>query len=170
MSGAGPVPGVRRLGPEDWETYRAIRLEMLRDSPDAFWTSYDEAAGLDEATWRERLTGGGTLLAELGGEPVGSVTTWAGPPGEDEPGLTNLVAMYVSPSARRRGVGAALVRAALLEARAQGRHVVHLEVASSNHGARSLYERTGFRATGVTRPHPRRPELHEAQLECRLGG
>ncbi len=168
MSGVDASPlRMRRLGPDDWTTYRAIRLEMLRDSPEAFRTSYDEAAAQGEAGWRQRLAGGATFLAELGDEPVGSVSCWVGGSGSPEH-VADLGAMWVAPSARRSGVGEALVRAAVGEARAQGRRVLRLEVVSDNDGARALYERMGFRATGVTVPHARRADLHDAQLECRL--
>lgn len=151
---------VRRLGPKDWATYRDIRLEMLLDAPDAFFTSHADSVGLGEADWRARLGSATTWLAEVDGGPAGSVTLWAGPPGgpTDE---AHLVAMYVAPSARRLGVGERLVRTVLDEARARGLARVHLEVTSSNAGARRLYERCGFVATGATTPHPRRPELHE---------
>jgi len=162
-----PALGMRRLGPDDWPAYRAIRLAMLRDSPDAFRTSYDEAAALVEAGWRQRLAGGATFVAELGGEAVGSVTCWVGGRGSTQD-VADLGAMYVAPSARGRGVGEALVRAAVGEARAEGRRVVRLEVVSGNDGARALYERMGFHATGVTVPHARRADLHDAQMECRL--
>ncbi|MDQ2758444.1 MAG: GNAT family N-acetyltransferase [Actinomycetota bacterium] len=164
----GPLdPELRRLGPDDWETYRSIRLEMLRDSPDAFLTSYDDAAAQDEAVWRRRLAGGCTFVAELHGETVGSVTCWVGSLGS--PGhAADLGAMYVGPSARGRGVGQALVLAALQEARETGRHVVRLEVVETNALARSLYERTGFRMTGVVVPRALRPHLHDVQMECRL--
>lgn len=163
MSDGDRQVAVRRLGPDDWDAYRRIRLEMLLDAPDAFVTTHAEAAGHDEAVWRSRLGSATTYLAQVGGRPAGSVTLWGGPP-DGPPQEAFLVAMYVAPWARRRGVGERLVRAVLDEARARGLRLVHLEVTSSNDGARRLYERCGFVATGVTTPHPRRPELHELAM------
>ncbi|GAA1891818.1 GNAT family N-acetyltransferase [Lapillicoccus jejuensis] len=158
-----PRVAVRRLGPDDWGAYRRIRLEMLLDAPDAFLTTHAEAAAHDEATWRSRLGSATTYLAEVSGGSAGSVTLWDGPL-DGPPDEAFLVAMYVAPSARRRGVGERLVRAVLDEADRRGLARVVLEVTSSNDGARRLYERCGFTATGATTPHPRRPELHEQAM------
>jgi ribosomal protein S18 acetylase RimI-like enzyme len=56
--------------------------------------------------------------------------------------------IYVEPSARRRGLGSALVRAALAIARARSAAIVWLSVDPANGPARRLYERHGFVATG----------------------
>ncbi|MDQ1535797.1 MAG: hypothetical protein QOE58_190, partial [Actinomycetota bacterium] len=45
---------VCRLVAADWQTYRAIRLAMLHDSPSAFGTTHEQAAGHDEQAWRQR--------------------------------------------------------------------------------------------------------------------
>ncbi|GMA87805.1 hypothetical protein GCM10025868_30550 [Angustibacter aerolatus] len=55
---------VRALSADDWEEYRAIRLEALRDAPDAFSSSLDEEAAYDEAFWRLRMDRSARLLAE----------------------------------------------------------------------------------------------------------
>ena len=60
------------------------------------------------------------------------------------PGHTEISAVCTHPSARGRGLAAALVRE--VAAGIAGRdEVPFLHVAASNHGARSLYERLGFR-------------------------
>lgn len=48
---------VREMGPEDWVSHRDLRLEMLQDSPTAFWATLDDAHLLTEAEWREELRG-----------------------------------------------------------------------------------------------------------------
>jgi ribosomal protein S18 acetylase RimI-like enzyme len=82
--------------------------------------------------------------------------------------VATLFGLYVAPRARGRGVGEALVRAVLDEARRRGKSEVLLEVTSNNPAARALYERCGFVATGATHPHPRREELHELEMVARL--
>jgi ribosomal protein S18 acetylase RimI-like enzyme len=78
--------------------------------------------------------------------------------------VATLFGMYVSPRARGRGVGEALVAAVLEEARRRGKSEVVLEVTSGNAAARALYERCGFVATGARHPHPRKTELHEIEM------
>ena len=62
---------VRVLGEADWQRYREVRLAALKDSPDAFVSTYEEEADYDEAHWRERMTNAQRLLAEVDGAPVG---------------------------------------------------------------------------------------------------
>jgi ribosomal protein S18 acetylase RimI-like enzyme len=69
--------------------------------------------------------------------------------------------MWISPGARGRGIGRALVEAVLGQARAKGMTRVHLWVAESNRSARLLYERCGFRPTAERQPLPSNPQLPE---------
>lgn len=82
---------------------------------------------------------------------VGYVVAWfAGGQGE----IANLA---VEETARGQGFGAALLEAALEEARRQGTEEVFLEVRSSNTRARQLYESRGFIEVGRRRRYYRRP-------------
>jgi len=56
-----------RLDGDDWQTYRAIRLAMLQDSPSAFGGTHDEAARNEEHVWKRRLTDNTVLLARVWG-------------------------------------------------------------------------------------------------------
>jgi ribosomal protein S18 acetylase RimI-like enzyme len=165
-SADGPEVRLHEVGPDDWESYREIRLEMLLDSPDAFWVTHADLAGFTEAQWRENVSRGWLVNARIGGDPVGSagLGTHAEP---GQPDRTVLWGMYVSPRARGRGVGQRLVGAVLDEVRRRGAPEVFLEVTSGNEPALALYARCGFERTGVTRPHPRRPELHEIEMVWR---
>ena len=65
-----------------------------------------------------------------------------------------LLLIAVIPDARRRGVGAALLRGVLAEARAMGVAKLHLEVRAGN-GAIELYTAAGFAKTGERRAYYR---------------
>lgn len=54
--------------------------------------------------------------------------------------------LFVSPNARGRGVGTALLNAITVEARTRGYAAVRLDVIDTNPRARALYERQGFAA------------------------
>jgi ribosomal-protein-alanine N-acetyltransferase len=58
---------------------------------------------------------------------------------------------------RRRGIGAALMRALIEEWQEHAGAAVLLEVRESNHAARALYERHGLRETGRRRAYYRDP-------------
>jgi ribosomal-protein-alanine N-acetyltransferase len=63
----------------------------------------------------------------------------------DELHINNIA---VRPEHRRRGLGGALLRGALEGGAKVGARLVILEVRASNHPARALYERHGFRVVG----------------------
>ncbi len=64
---------VRALTEDEWETYRTLRLEALRESPDAFVADYDTEAAEPEDFWRARMGRSDRLVAEADGEQVGVV-------------------------------------------------------------------------------------------------
>jgi len=131
----------------DWTTWRDLRLRALRDSPSAFASTYEREVGFAETQWRQRLGGDGVaVLATVSGDPVGMAGGF-----RDLPGLLHVVAMWVDPGHRRRGVGWALLRGLEEWADAHGLRL-HLDVNTANTAARTSYERYGFVASGETRP------------------
>ncbi|MBO1073256.1 ribosomal protein S18-alanine N-acetyltransferase [Roseomonas marmotae] len=66
-------------------------------------------------------------------------------------GEAEVLTLAVAPAARRRGLAAALLLAAIDEARLRDAEVMFLEVSDSNTAARALYERAGFAQVGLRR-------------------
>ncbi|MFC3807094.1 GNAT family N-acetyltransferase [Terrabacter sp. MAHUQ-38] len=162
-----PAMHLHTVRPDEWQSHRDVRLEMLRDAPDAFWFTYADEAVYDEADWRERIEGAWLVQARDDEGILG--TAGLGSHWEPERATTaTLFGMYVAPRARGRGVGEALVRAVLDEARRMGKSQVVLEVTSSNPAAEQLYARCGFERTGAVHEHPRRPDLYEIEMVHRL--
>ena len=156
---------------EDWESHRDLRLEMLLDAPEAFWSRHSDLVGRDESFWRSAAAQGLTLQARDGADrAVGTLTVALSvrPEGEDDPAAvpTALVlAVYVRPEARGRGASDALLRAAETvgrEAFAAQRLVLH--VSELNDPALALYARHGYIPTGRTIDHPRLEGVKELEL------
>ena len=163
---ASPVTVVR-LGEEDWAAYRELRLQMLLDAPMAFGGTHAESAARPESGWRERLRTMPTWLATDGAtEPLGAVSLYRFP--EQDEDETCLIAMWVRPSARGRGVGDVLVETAVRYAAESGCRRVTLDVAEANVHARGLYERHGFRPTGRTGVLPHAADVRELELAREL--
>lgn len=141
---------VRRLGPDDWPVWRAVRLAALADAPRAFGSSLAREETYGEADWRRWLdpASGLTAVAMLGEDVVGAVGGYT-PAGADS---VLLVAMWARPELRGRGIGNALVADVLAWARENGWSTVRLRVADGNDAARRLFERNGFAATGEHEP------------------
>lgn len=98
----------------------------------------------DVTVRREQAT---MLVAEIHGAVVGSVTI-AGPDSPlaeyGRPDEQEIRMLSVDPVAGGRGVGSALLQAAIEHARAAGAHRVVLHTLDSMTGAHRLYERVGF--------------------------
>ncbi len=98
--------------------------------------------------WEARLASGDgvPLVAEADGVVVGQVNVDLTPYGVASLG------MLVDRGWRRRGVGSALVRAAIDAARAHGCHKVSLQVWPHNEAALALYRRSRLRGGGPPPP------------------
>lgn len=149
---------VRTLTEDQWPEWRALRLAALATDPDAFGSALAEWSGPGdvEVRWRARLAAVPcNLLADLDGAAAGMVS--AALLGE---GVAEVLSMWVAPPARGRGVGDALMNAALGWARAEGASQVILNVRSANQPAIGLYRRHGFDDAGPASPpgdpHPER--------------
>ncbi len=148
---------VRQTVLADWQALRDIRLLALCDAPYAFSSTYARESAFDEAEWHQRATRDGSFLAFL------PEVTPAGLAGgfQAEPGTVELVAMFVRPQARGRGVGEALIDAVIGWARARDATSVHLWVTETNKPALRLYERYGFTVTAERQSLPSDPALGE---------
>lgn len=151
---------VRNVDPEDWPILRDIRLEALRNAPDAFGSSYAEEVPFQQADWLRRISGRSTFFAYV---PEISSVEPAGLAGgyPEQPGVIELVSMWVRPQARGHRVGEALVTAVADWAKRAEATTLHLWVTEANQSARRLYERCGFTPTGERQPLPSNPSLEE---------
>lgn len=146
---------VRTFKPEEWPIYKALRLRSLEDSPSTFGSTLDLELQRTDAAWIEQLQRAVSsgqdcaLIAEADGTPSGLV--WAKADASD-PSTVNLFQMWVAPEARGRGVGGALLQAAINWATKHGAHFAKLGVASGDTSAVRLYQRAGFAEFGAKEP------------------
>jgi len=111
----------------------------------------------------ERLGGEPAGRGDGAGRPLGYVVAMiAGPEAE-------IADLAVSPDARRRGIGRALIDRLLADLEAEHVAAVFLEVRESNHPARTLYESRAFRAIGRRRGYYRLPVEDALLLKRELG-
>lgn len=131
--------------PDDWEEWRAIRLASLLDTPSAYGSTYEREVGFTEQDWRKWLAGP-AVLVRADGVPVAMGAAF-----NPEPGTLHIVAMYVVPTHRGRGLSR-LVLDALVGHGREHRLRMQLSVNTDNEVARLAYLRYGFVPTGETRP------------------
>src|SRR5438046_4288122 len=107
---------VRRLTPDDVEQYRACRLDGLLDAPSAFLSSYEEESERSLEELRERLpehTTENATFAAFDGERIVGLTGIYREPRIKRRHKANVVAVFVRPEYRGRGIGKLLVSAAI---------------------------------------------------------
>jgi putative acetyltransferase len=144
----------------DWETARALVREYERDvdAPACFEGLERELAELDR---RYVVPQGRFLLVVEGGEPVGCAAYRV-----LEPGLVEGRRLYLRPAARGKGLGRAMVRALVDEARAAGFRALRLETLPGKmSAAAALYRRLGFQEIA---PYVASPVAGASYLELAL--
>jgi ribosomal protein S18 acetylase RimI-like enzyme len=140
---------VRRIGVDEWQLWRRLRLHALAEAPYAFGSKLADwqGPGDTEARWRGRLSDVPlNIIAERRKTAVGM--TSATTPNPD--GSVELLSMWVAPLARGHGVGDALVSAVIEWACQQQALRVALAVVEDNERAVALYHRHGFIDAGAT--------------------
>lgn len=169
---------IRRVGVDEWEPLRDLRLRALADAPQAFLTTLGEAQRWSEEEWREATRRGAsgdrwcTFVADDDGRLAGMATGHF--PDErhqalDDPALVSLIQMWVEPAARRTGLGTRLVQAVLGWAAERGSAVTRLGVNVADPGAIAFYGSAGFRDTGRREHSPER-DILAMEMEAPTSG
>jgi ribosomal protein S18 acetylase RimI-like enzyme len=145
---------IERLTPAHADAYRALMLDAHARCPDAFTSSVDERAALPLAWWEKRLAEDPQAPEfVLGAFAAGRLAGVAGLAFATRAKLRHkarLFGMVVEPGSQRRGLGRALVDAAIAAACSRGGvRVLQLTVTQGNVAAEALYARCGFRSFGV---------------------
>lgn len=125
------------LGELDRRTWSPVHAVTPRPQP-----PYDPFFDAVHRPWQ-------FLVAELDGELVGYVKVARPTPLACNAHVRQIQGLAVDGRARGRGVGRALLRAAMDEARRQGASRITLRVLGHNAPARALYESEGFTVEGV---------------------
>jgi GNAT superfamily N-acetyltransferase len=165
---------VRRIDAGEGLRLRGLRLHALADAPTAFGSTLAREEAYAEAVWHQRASEAAaaiervTFVAERAGDWLGMASGLADTPQQSVPMGPVLVGMFVDRSARRLGVGKALIESVGGWAASRGYEWLHLWVVSTNAPALGLYRQLGFAATGGARPLIHTPGLTEVQMVKRL--
>ena len=142
---------IRRLQLSDAPVYQVFRLRGLREHPEAFTSSYEEACLRPLADAEKRLAAtpdekvwGAFVAGEMAGLVGLSRETRV-----KNRHKASLVGLYVADEFAGRGLGRALVETVLQDARDCGVELIILTVTDSNQAACALYTRAGFTALGI---------------------
>ena len=148
------LPSPRLLTRDDLEAYAALRREMLLDSPWAFLASPGDDLASNPASLTARLKPGENEIAVIGDpERPGALLASAGVVRESHAKRRHrafIWGVYVTPRARGRGAGEAVMRLAITTAASwTGVTAIGLSAGERSTAAIRLYERLGFRRWGL---------------------
>jgi GNAT superfamily N-acetyltransferase len=146
---------IRRLESHEAPLHREVRLRALRDSPESFAETAEEAEERPLSYWEDltrSVTGLGRNVMFLACEGDAVLGSTYGLRDRDNREAARIGGTWVVPSHRRRGIGRALLHAAVSWAREQGFKRVGLWAPAANPAALSLYGKAGFKETDRRQP------------------
>ena len=112
---------------------RALRMQALSDSPEAFGSTLEREVARSTAEWQRWLGPGAIFFLETADGPQGLA---AGVPDAVEPGVVSLMSMWVHPELRGSGAANTLIGAVLAWAEEVGAALIRLDVSEGNDRAR----------------------------------
>ena len=136
---------LRSLNKDDYLLYRTIRLELLKQYPENFGSSYEEEAAFPVERWIERLDKSTitTLGAFVDNEIVGLCVISYNPRKKMKHTAT-IHSMYVKPSHRGKGIAVSLLQKAEEDMRQHDVQRANLSVVTTNTSAHNLYKKLRY--------------------------
>ena len=158
---------IRRIRLGEATLYRDIRLSALKESPDAFTTTYDSAAKRSPESWQAQADGTATgtdratFLAFADGAPIGIAALHR----DDESEEGEILQVWISPELRGTGAAAELVEAVIDWGRSQRITRVRAGITEGNMRALRFYSKMGFTSSGRTGQSGEVVLLREVEVE-----
>lgn len=138
---------VRLLEPEEWRSWKELRLEGLAECPSSFSADLSIEEKAPDENFVQRMKANAIFGAWRAGRLVGTVGL-SQRSDEKVRHKATMWGMYVRKEARGQGLGRALIDA--LTQQAQGRVVqIHCQVTTTNTAALKLYQSAGFEIYGT---------------------
>lgn len=144
---------VRKITLDNYDDFYQIRLEALKQAPEAFGMSLEEAKEIGKEEYRKRIpinkNGAVFVSYDRNQKPCGAVVV------HQEKGIKRehrafICSVFVSQSLRSNGVGELLMKAAIEFAQNDPKiERLMLSVNSENESAKKLYSKMGFIECGL---------------------
>lgn len=146
---------IRLLEAEDTAAYWELRLQALRDEPQAFGASYEVNLAIPEAEklrfFANRIVGPDNfMVGAFEEEKLVGMAGFFRESGLKDRHKGSVWGMYVAPEARHRATGQAVLTRLIEQARTiEGVEQILLAVVTTQTAARALYLRLGFVVFGT---------------------
>jgi len=138
---------IRVLNDNDISAYRYIRLEMLKNHPEAYGDSYNETRKQNDDFFLQRINNG-AIYAAFDKNEIVATTGYFVHDHDNSKHKAMIWGVYVKPEYRGKGLSFDLLQE-VVKNLPQNISVVKLSVVDGNEPAEQTYERAGFRSWGV---------------------
>jgi RimJ/RimL family protein N-acetyltransferase len=137
---------IRRLNLGEGQFYRAVRLEALRESPDAFSSRYDDAVARSDQSWADQADSSAmgsdrATFVAIEDQPVGLAALYRD---ENVLNVGELIQMWVAPGVRGGSTATDLLLEIFRWAGSNRFSQVKAEVMRNNARALRFYVKFGF--------------------------
>jgi RimJ/RimL family protein N-acetyltransferase len=138
---------IRRLRSGEASLYREVRLKALRESPEAYASTYESAIERSFESWEKQAestcagSDRATFVVLSHDAPVGLAALYRS---EDSPAEGQLFQVWISPESRGKAAAAGLMDAVFNWAGRHGFRKIHAQVLATNIRALRFYQNYGF--------------------------
>jgi GNAT superfamily N-acetyltransferase len=157
---------VKKLNTGEVKRFKQIRLRSLKENPEAFGTTFEQANSWKEEVWINQTQNIPAFIASVGGLDSGIVRVGF----DDKDSSTAwLISMWVAPESRGNNLGGRLIDALIDWCKTSSLKSIKLDVGDFNQAAINLYEKKGFIKNGITGSLPSpRENISEHQRELKI--
>lgn len=131
---------------KDWKEYKEIRLEALKNNPEAFGASYEDEAKRSGARWKKSLKDKNkTVFLVLDNNKPVAISMILFESSKRFDHIARISSVYVNPEYRGRKLSSKLMELIIKEAKRKKIMKIQLKVVTSQESAIALYKKFGFK-------------------------
>ncbi len=146
---------VEPVGPDEWERVRLIRLDSLKENPEAFGATFESESTRPERYWRTRLSKSDFVLASDSSGDVGIM--FVDQVDEDFASSCWIRGCWIRPEARGTGIMRSFLEYVDSQVNVRPWGVQGLGVWVDNFTAIKAYQNIGFANVGEPQPSTSQP-------------
>lgn len=137
---------IRKLSRNDWQIFKEIRLQMLKEEPQAYARTFEEMVKRTDDEWKENVisANSGLLVLWVNGKLAG-INGYFYPNKEE----VEIWGMFIRSEFRGHGLGKKLMEEIEKEIRKDKNiKLIRIEVTTTQKVAYGLYKKMGFKVVG----------------------